>query len=93
VSSAALRNLQGEIHACARDLRPDLFCFVTDDDVNVLGRHDAAGSLPPASCSTLGSFDFSRVPIPAAMMAMAKLGLEGFRATERLVRLGMREPS
>src|SRR5882724_8368128 len=26
---------------------------------------------PPTSCKTLGCFDFSRVPLPAAMMAMA----------------------
>lgn len=27
--------------------------------------------LPPTSCRTLGSFDLRRVPLPAAMMAMA----------------------
>ena len=30
--------------------------------------------LPPTSCSTLGCFDLSRVPLPAAMIAMATRG-------------------
>src|SRR2546422_11632521 len=33
--------------------------------------------LPPSSCSTLGCLDFSRVPLPAAMMAIAMHGLCG----------------
>src|SRR5437868_929661 len=32
----------------------------------------ATRGLPPTSCNTLGRFDFSLVPFPAAMMAMAK---------------------
>src|SRR5215813_6810063 len=32
----------------------------------------ATSGLPPTSCKTLGRFDFSRVPFPAAMMAIAK---------------------
>src|SRR6185369_13028715 len=33
-------------------------------------------ALPPTSCRTLGYFDFSRVPFPAAMMAIANDGLD-----------------
>src|SRR5215472_7406016 len=33
----------------------------------------ASNGLPPTSCSTLGCFDFSRVPLPAAMIAIASL--------------------
>src|ERR1700686_4365268 len=41
--------------------------------------------LPPISCRTLGCFDLSRVPLPAAMMAIAiragpGFDLEGFDA-------------
>src|ERR1700678_2224007 len=36
----------------------------------------ASSGLPPTSCSTLGNCDFSRVPLPAAMMAMATRGAE-----------------
>src|SRR6185312_4782821 len=32
----------------------------------------AKRGLPPTSCRTLGRFDLSRVPFPAAMMAIAK---------------------
>src|SRR5713101_5438163 len=31
----------------------------------------ASRGFPPTSCKTLGCFDLSRVPLPAAMMAMA----------------------
>src|ERR1700675_2310273 len=34
--------------------------------------------LPPTSCRTLGCFDLSRVPLPAAMTAMAIRGGCGF---------------
>src|SRR5450759_372342 len=34
--------------------------------------------LPPISCRTLGCFDLSRVPLPAAMIAMAIRGRCGF---------------
>src|SRR5208282_3782175 len=34
--------------------------------------------LPPISCRTLGCFDLSRVPLPAAIMAMAICGTCGF---------------
>src|SRR3989442_12284677 len=37
----------------------------------------ANSGLPPTSCSTLGCLDFSRVPLPAAMMAIAMHGLCG----------------
>src|SRR5580658_10322107 len=36
--------------------------------------------LPPTSCRTLGCFDLSRVPFPAAMIAMATRGRGGFDA-------------
>src|SRR5438874_8901119 len=32
----------------------------------------ASSGRPPTSCSTLGRFDLRRVPLPAAMMAIAK---------------------
>src|SRR5713226_450025 len=47
----------------------------------------ASSGLPPTSCSTLGCLDFSRVPLPAAMMAMAMHGLCG---GPFLVALGIR---
>src|SRR5437762_1054158 len=31
----------------------------------------ASSGFPPTSCNTLGSCDFSRVPLPAAIMAIA----------------------
>src|SRR5207245_2389099 len=31
----------------------------------------ASSGLPPTSCNTFGCFDFSRVPLPAAMIAIA----------------------
>src|SRR5580700_8808340 len=34
--------------------------------------------LPPTSCKTLGCFDLSRVPLPAAMIAIAIRGGCGF---------------
>src|SRR5262245_27609892 len=34
----------------------------------------ANSGLPPTSCNTLGSLDFRRVPLPAAMMAIAVRG-------------------
>ena len=33
----------------------------------------AKSGFPPTSCNTLGCFDLSRVPLPAAMIAMAVL--------------------
>src|SRR5713226_644048 len=36
----------------------------------------ASSGLPPTSCSTLGCLDFSLVPLPAAMMAMAMRGAD-----------------
>src|SRR5579859_1432592 len=33
-------------------------------------------ALPPTSCNTLGNWDLSLVPLPAAIMAMAILGAE-----------------
>src|SRR5258708_6566419 len=36
----------------------------------------ASSGLPPTSCSTLASCDLRRVPLPAAMMAMATRGAE-----------------
>src|SRR5438552_1697937 len=40
----------------------------------------ASSGLPPTSCNTFGCFDFSRVPLPAAMMAIAtRCGLSPLR--------------
>ena len=55
---------------------------MADDGEDILGRDYARGGgdymrssgLPPTSCSTLGSCDLSRVPLPAAMMATATRG-------------------
>ena len=38
------------------------------------GRRGSSSGRPAIWCSTLGSFDLSRVPLPAARMAMAKRG-------------------
>src|SRR5216684_8644130 len=38
----------------------------------------ASKGLPPTSCSTLGCLDFSRVPLPAAMMAIAMRGVDAW---------------
>src|SRR2546423_15615606 len=35
----------------------------------------ASSGFPPTSCNPLGSCDFSRVPLPAAMMAIAIRGV------------------
>ena len=40
----------------------------------------ASSGLPPTSCSTLGCLDFSRVPLPAARMAIGYAGNAGCRA-------------
>src|SRR6187551_3496943 len=36
-------------------------------------------ALPPISCSTLGRFDLSRVPLPAAMMRIANRITTGYK--------------
>src|SRR6266481_5953017 len=40
--------------------------------------------LPPTSCRTLGCRDFSRVPLPAAMIAMATRGCRTFNGNDFL---------
>src|SRR5208283_1667212 len=42
----------------------------------------ARSVLPPTSCSTFGSCDLSRVPLPAAMMATATLGAKSVEVFE-----------
>ena len=61
-------------HGC-----PHLFRLMADDNIDSRRSHDLAAAaitwlssgLPPISCSTLARRDFSRVPLPAAMITTA----------------------
>src|SRR5579872_6245506 len=82
VASASLLRLQDEIHAGMRHRGPHAIGLVSDDRVDILRRYNANGGritcssrdFPPTSCNTLGSCDFSLVPLPAAIMATATRG-------------------
>ena len=80
VPGASLLGLQHEVDAGVLHGRAHPLRLVADDRVNVLARDTirtaaritcSSRGLPPTSCNTLGSCDFSLVPLPAAMIATA----------------------
>ena len=103
VSGSALFFLQHKLDAGMRHRFADTIGFVPDDGVDVLRGNNlvaaaitcASNGLPPTSCSTLGCLDFSRVPLPAAMIAMAMRGaacdvwLSGVSAFDPIYREGV----
>src|SRR5579859_6194710 len=52
----------------------------------------ASSDWPPISCSTLARRDLRRVPLPAAMITMAKSPEPGFPERAGFARAGVREP-
>ena len=84
VAGTALLALQDEADAGGFQRRAHRLSLVSDDGEDVVGSNDfvlpqpqrgPAAACRAISCSTLGRLDFSRVPLPAARMAMAKANL------------------